>query len=275
MPAPIRMDIALTSFARAVLLHDDATADRLARTLGGLMPAMAADFASIGLARPGPDKLFAQTMIFAKIPGLRADLLDYTRPAGAVAGYEGVWPNWVMLARPDPDAIAPGPGLYDNADYQVRDVPAGTDLGGGHRRLPDPVCDGMCGAGGFVPRQPAFLAGTAARATAERRFLPPPGKYGDTGTIPGARAEAFPSETKPAKGSRRCLPRRAPPICGIRRAGLCRTAPAGPTGARGTALADPHRPLRAGPQPFRPPGLRPAEGPLSRQQLGEAEPVLL
>ena len=194
LPAPIRMDLALTSFARAVLSHDDATADRLARALGALLPAMAPDFAAIPDARPGPDKLFAQYMIFAKIPGLRADLLDYTRPVGAVSAFEGTWPNWVVLARPDPDAIPPGAALYDNAFYQSADVPAGTDLGDGHRRIPDPVCDSMCSAGGFVPRLPAFLAGTAARATVERRFLPPPGKYGDAGTMPGGRAEAFPSE---------------------------------------------------------------------------------
>ena len=51
----------------------------------------------------------------------------------------------------------------------------------------------MCGAGGFVPREPAFLADTAAKATAERRFLPPPGKYGDVGSGFGSRIEAFPS----------------------------------------------------------------------------------
>ncbi len=196
LPAPIRMDIALTSFARAVLLHDDATADALAGSLGSLLPVMAADFAAIPKARPGPDKLFAEYLVFAKIPGLRADLLDYTRPEGNVADFQGSWPNWVVLARPDADAIPPGPARYDNAAYQVLDVPAGTDLGDGHRRIPDVVCDGMCGAGGFVPRMPAFLADTAAKATAERRFLPPPGKYGDAGTLPLDRAEAFPSDVR-------------------------------------------------------------------------------
>ncbi len=70
-------------------------------------------------------------LVFAKIPGLRADLLDYTRPTGAVADFGGSWPNWVVLARPDPDSIPPAPVLYDNAGYQVVDVPAGTELGGG------------------------------------------------------------------------------------------------------------------------------------------------
>ena len=196
LPAPIRLDIALTSFARAVLLHDDTTADALAGPLGSLLPVIAAEFTAVAKARPGPDKLFAEYLVFAKIPGLRADLLDYTRPEGDVAGFQGSWPNWVVLARPDPDAIPPSPARYDNAGYQVLDVPAGTDLGDGHRRIPDVVCDGMCGAGGFVPRMPVFLADTAAKATTERRFLPPPGKYGDPGTLPFDRAEAFPSDVK-------------------------------------------------------------------------------
>jgi hypothetical protein len=194
LPAPIRMDIALTSFARAVLVHDDAAVDRMAVALAGMMPAMAAEFTAIPQAPKGDDKLFAEYLIFAKIPGLRVDLLDYTRPVGKVADFEGAWPNWVVLDRPDPNSIPPAPVLYDSANYQVIDVPAGADLGGGHRRVPDAVCDGMCGAGGFVPRQPAFLADTAVKATTERRFLPPPGKYGDGGSGPNGRAEAFPSQ---------------------------------------------------------------------------------
>ncbi len=196
LPPPIRLDIALTSFARAVLLHDEATADVLAGSLGSLLPGMAADFAAIPKVRSGPDKLFAEYLVFAKIPGLRADLLDYTRPEGNVGDYQGSWPNWVVLSEPDANAIPPGPTRYDNAGYQVLDVPAGTDLGGGRRRIPDAVCDGMCGAGGFVPRMPAFLADTAAKAAAERRYLPPPGKYGDAGVLPLDRAEAFPSDVK-------------------------------------------------------------------------------
>lgn len=89
--------------------------------------------------------------------------------------------------------MPPAPGLYDNAGgYQVLDVPAGTDLGNGNRRVPDAVCEGMCGAGGFVPRAPAFLADTAAKATAERWLLPPPGKFGDRASSPSARMAAFP-----------------------------------------------------------------------------------
>ena len=95
--------------------------------------------------------------------------------------FGGSWPDWVVLTRPDPDSIPPAPVLYDNAGYQVVDVPAGTELGGGRRRLPDVVCTGMCGGGGFVPRLPAFLAPAAAgpghgRAAPAAAARP---KYGD------------------------------------------------------------------------------------------------
>jgi hypothetical protein len=194
LPSALRLDIALTSFARAVLLHDDAMTDRLAVLLRQLLPVMAADFAAVTAAHPGPDKLFAEYFIFAKIPGLRADLLDYSRPVGSVADFGGTWPNWVVLAQPDMAAIPPAPVSYLSGDYAITpDVPAGTDLGNGAHRIPDAVCEGLCGAGGFVPHEPAFLADTAAAATRERRFLPPPGKYGDPGISPGARALPFPS----------------------------------------------------------------------------------
>ena len=193
LPAPIRLDLALTSFARAVLLHDTAAVDALSRQLQLLLPAMSADFAAIPAAPAGADRQFAEFMVFAKIPGLRTDLLDYTRPTGTVAEFGGNWPNWVLLGRPDPDIIPPAPVLYGNNGYQQVDVPAGTDLGDGHVRLPDVVCKTICGAGGFVPRPPSFLSATAARATAERRLLPPPGRYVDTGGYTADRRDAFPN----------------------------------------------------------------------------------
>lgn len=45
-----------------------------------------------------------------------------------------------------------------------------------------------------MPRLPAFLApSAAARATAERRLLPPPGKYGDPAHPSTERRSAFPN----------------------------------------------------------------------------------
>ena len=203
LPTAIRLDVALTNFARAVLLHDDPAADRMAALLRRLLPVMAADFAAIPTAAKGADRQFALYFVFAKIPGLRVDLLDYTRPTGAVTDFSGGWPDWVVLARPDPDSIPPAPVLYDNAGYQTVDVPAGTELGDGQRRLPDVVCTGMCGAGGFVPRLPAFLAPAAARATVERRLLPPPAKYGDPALNPARQDRSIPAagRRQPAQGA--------------------------------------------------------------------------
>ena len=193
LPAPIRLDLALTNFARAVLLRDTAAVDALCAQLPSLLPVMAAEFRNIPRARPGPDRTFAEYLVFAKIPGLRTDLLDYIRPTGPVPDFQGRWPNWVVLERPDPANIPPAPVLYDNAHYQVVDVPAGTDLGDGHVRIPDVVCKGLCGVGGFVPRPAAFLSDTATRATVERRLLPPPGKFEDPTTYSGNRRAAFPA----------------------------------------------------------------------------------
>ena len=131
LPAPIRLDVALTSFARAVLVHDDAAVDRMAGSLQRLLPVMAAEFAAIPKAAKGEDRLFAIYLVFAKIPGLRVDLLDYTRPIGSVADFTGGWPNWVVLDRPDPDSIAPAPVLYDSANYQTVDVPGRHRFGRG------------------------------------------------------------------------------------------------------------------------------------------------
>lgn len=195
LPAPIRLDLALTSFARGVLLRDKAAVDALSRQLQLLLPAMASEFAAIPAASPGADRQFAEYLVFAKIPGLRVDLLDYTRPTGAVAEFGGNWPNWVVLGRPDPDIIPPAPVLYGNNGYQVVDVSAGTDLGEGRVRIPDVVCKTICGAGGFVPRLPFFLSATAPRAGAERRLLPPPGRYADKGGYTADRRDAFPSPT--------------------------------------------------------------------------------
>lgn len=193
LPAPIQLDLALTSFARAVLVHDESTVDALCAQLQGLLPVMSAEFAAIPAARPGPDRQFAEFLVFAKIPGLRVDLLDYTRPIGKIAEFTGGWPNWVVLGKPDPGIIPPAPVLYDSAGYQTADVPAGTDLGDGHVRIPDVVCKGLCGAGGFVPHPIAFLSATAARASLERHLLPPPGQYADPAKLSADRSAAFPA----------------------------------------------------------------------------------
>ena len=75
LPAAIRLDIALTSFARAVLLHDDAATDRMAAALQTLLPALAADFAAIPESQ-------GRRQTLRRIHDLSQD----PRPAGGLGG---------------------------------------------------------------------------------------------------------------------------------------------------------------------------------------------
>ena len=165
LPARLRLDVALTSFGRAVQLQDDVAADALARDLAGLLPQLAADWRGVVATRPGADKRFAEFLILAKIPGLRTDLVDYTRPEGAVGEFQQYWTDWLIPARsPTPPAARP-PALarYQQDGYGVeRDAPdAATDL----------VCLGECGRGAAPLRPPAFAAALQARAASERARL--------------------------------------------------------------------------------------------------------
>jgi hypothetical protein len=152
LDAGFRLDIALTGFVRAVLAQDDPVADRLAGELKTLLPPLAAEWQGFLDAKPGEDKRFAGYFILAKIPGANTDLSgsDYTRPEGAVAQFQGHWPDWQFYpaGHPAPEA-----------------TPKKED--------PDPVCQGMCGAAGFPLRSPDFIAAGAAQAAKERaRFAP-------------------------------------------------------------------------------------------------------
>ncbi len=90
-PREIRLDIALTSYARAVQLQDDRAIDRLATLLAGLLPQLAADWRRIAVTPSGPDKRFAEFFVMAKIPSIRVDLADYERPVGTVRQFHGYW----------------------------------------------------------------------------------------------------------------------------------------------------------------------------------------
>ncbi len=157
LSAPLRLDVALTSWTRAVLAGDDPAADRLANDLVGLLPAMTPEWRRFAATPPGPDKRFAAWFILVKMPGASTHLApgttsygngDYTRPAGAPADYEGHWPDWAYAPAGAPPVAAPQPPL-------------------------DVVCDGLCGAGVFAYRAPRYVAAQAERADAERgRYAP-------------------------------------------------------------------------------------------------------
>ncbi len=168
LPPRIRMDIALTSYARAVQLQDNAAIDATAQDLIALLPLMAPEFRGVVAARPGPDKRFAEFLVLAKIPGVRTDLVDYTRPEGRrVADFQFYWTNWVIPGRADPRSRPPslvryqadgyGPSPQDERDW----TDAHTDL----------TCLGECGRSAAPLRLPDFVAAGQPRAGAERSRL--------------------------------------------------------------------------------------------------------
>ncbi len=168
LPAHLRLDVALTSFARAVQLQDDAAIDALARDLAKTLPQLKADWTRIAATPPGEAKRFAEFFVLAKIPGLRTDLIDYIRPTGSLANFSGSWPRWIIVPRDQRPATAAPPKLvryqYTGVIYGDRDD---------EQRFGDLTCLGQCGAGAFPLRLPQFAAAGQPTALAERRaFLP-------------------------------------------------------------------------------------------------------
>jgi hypothetical protein len=173
LPSLIRMDIALTSFARAVQLQDDAAVDELAVELEPLLPQMADDFGRIPATKPGPEKRFAVGMIMAKIPGLRVDLVDYVRPSGRVMDFQRHWMDWLVLP---PGKSQRGIGPPTLAAYQEQGVmPQGyswrTRADHANDKLMDMACLGECGPGAQPLHLPAFLRRLQPKAEAERAFF--------------------------------------------------------------------------------------------------------
>jgi len=160
LPEPLRLDIALTGFARAVQLRDDRAVDDLARDLTALLPQMRRDWQSIAGARPGEAKRFAEYFAMAKIPGLRTDLVafHYTRPSGAVPEFQGRWADWMIVPR--------GPGTPPG------DYPPAKAYEEGHwyadEGVSDLTCLGRCGRSAFPLHLPAFVAAAQGRVGAER-----------------------------------------------------------------------------------------------------------
>jgi hypothetical protein len=165
LPAAIRLDLALTNYARAVHLQDDAAIDGMAGDLAVLMPAMRQDWRAITVQRPGEGKRFAEFFVLAKIPGVATDLNDlYTRPTGSVRQYHGIWWDRAILPRgKDAGAVEPAwPGGYYQWTYSVSGYQ--DDSG-----MADLTCLGLCGAGAAPFHLPRFVAERTARAATERR----------------------------------------------------------------------------------------------------------
>ncbi len=176
LPATLRLDIALTSWTRAVLMQDNGRIDALALRLQTLLPQLGPDWARVAHTPPGPAKRFAEFFIFAKVPGLATDLASYTRPDGKVADFQGPWYDWMILpagsTRGDsapPCLTAYTPDGYCGDDKDHKDVSdaalwATSDL----------VCLTYCGQGAFPLRRPDFAAALVGQAALERKRMARP-----------------------------------------------------------------------------------------------------
>jgi hypothetical protein len=161
IPRALRLDLALTGFARAAQLRDDRAIAALAADLAGLLPAMRRDWQGIAAARSGPARRFAIAFAMAKLPGLRPNLAGYTRPEGTIRSFQGYWVDWLIVPRGQgvsPSEPPPASAYIHDSDWYMWDDSAANDT----------LCVGDCGLGAFPIRLPPFAAAGRARAAAER-----------------------------------------------------------------------------------------------------------
>lgn len=170
LPDALRLDLALTSFARSVQLQDNAAIDAMASELVTLLPQLRAEWQAIPAARPGPAKRFATFFAMAKIPGLRTDLAGYLRPHGTVAEFQRTWVAWRLLP--------PGRGAPNIEPPDADDYWQGYWLASGEDQT-DLVCLAKCGLSSFPLRLPPFVAAAEAEARRERAFFLTGGDGGD------------------------------------------------------------------------------------------------
>jgi hypothetical protein len=160
LPAPLRLDVALTTWTRAALLENATIGDPMARLLSGLLPQLATEWTSYLSASNRDEKRIAAWFLLVKLPGAAVDLADpvraYNRPTGSVPAFQGHWPDWRVAAR--------GGKLPPVEPAAVSD---------------DRVCFGLCSPGKFEFRVPDFIAAGAVQAAAERGgFAPDPSTAG-------------------------------------------------------------------------------------------------
>ena len=164
LPTELRLDLALTGFARAVQLQDDVAIDALATELSTQTPATPRGYAGdCSPHRQVPAKRFAEFFVMAKLPGLRTELVEYVRPLGTLADFQGYWVDWLILPR----GAGTGPGEIPRATGYLLD----SYWYGGDESRADFTCLGECGAGAFPLHLPGFVAAKQDAAVAERRFL--------------------------------------------------------------------------------------------------------
>ena len=166
-PREIRLDIALTSFARAVQLQDDAKINRLSQLLVTLLPQVAADWRRIATTPRGADKRFAESFVMAKIPSIRIDLADYERPTGTVAQFAGYWVDWRLV----PHGVTLPAQRFARAGDYMNDIDGSGQADDTGDTGVDLTCLERCGRSSFVLHEPDFVVAARSRAQAERRYF--------------------------------------------------------------------------------------------------------
>lgn len=164
IPGQLKLDIAITSYVRAVLLADHASVDALAGDLARLLPQLAPEWRRIRATPVGPTKRFAEYVVLAKIPGVRADLVDYTRPEGTVAQFQYYWVPWIVVPRGSPVMPEPPPlALYqqDGAGVDLEAPDSATDL----------TCLGECAYAPAPLRLPDFVVAGQRQSLIERGYI--------------------------------------------------------------------------------------------------------
>lgn len=177
VPRDLRLDLALTNYTRAVLLQDNAAIDETARALTLLLPQVRKDWLSIVRTRPGLDKRFAEIFVMAKIPSLRTDLANYSRPQGAEAAFSGYWPDLLILpaGKRTPRAFPPASSYMPAEYWNGGDTSEGQDPS-------DLPCAGKCGQGYFQLQMPPFAMPLVPAALSERGHFPNDTSDGDNTT---------------------------------------------------------------------------------------------
>jgi len=180
LPTALRLDIALTTWTRAVLEQDDGQINALSVALEPLLPAEKTNLATVAKTPSGPAKRFAEFFIMAQMPGLATDLMSYTRPSGGLASWQGNWPDWMILPKgaSNGDLAPPCLPAYLPDGYCDASTPSGDAL---LWPTADVVCLTYCGAGGAPMRLPDFMAATRRQAAAEWKTMAQP--YHDNDTL--------------------------------------------------------------------------------------------
>jgi len=163
LPAQLRLDVAITSYARAVLLQDHAAVDGLAADLSELLPQLTPEWRRIRATPVGSTKRFTEFFVLAKVPGVRTDLVDYTRPEGTVAQFQYYWTDWILVPKGRPVMPeAPPLALYQQDGHVGGDE---TDATG------DLTCLGECAAAASPLRLPDFVVAGQRQALTERGYF--------------------------------------------------------------------------------------------------------